>query len=474
MFDLGVIAAYFLVIIFIGYHSMKKIRNFSDYAVAGRGIPLALLFASMAATATGGGATIGRVAYAYHTGMVILVAAMGFVLNQVLTGLFIAPRMSEQRGVYTVGDMMGYHYGRAGRLLTSVFTFIYCISFYGVQVLAMGRILEAVTGWPLIPMTIVASIAVVAYTWAGGMWAVIFTDALQFIVLAFGITTTTWIALNHLGGVEGLVSRLDPGHLSITGGWSPGELLAFFLAFLLGEAVAPFYVQRYLTARTPAVSKWGVTLFGVYYGFYTIVITVIGLAGVILLPHIDPDLVLASFVRDFLPVGLVGLVFGSMLAAVMSTGDSVLNTSAVIFTRDVYQSFFNPAASDKTLLKWSKATTMIVGLGGVLASLLVPRVLDLLIYTYYLWAPSILPPLVVALLLGKTLERKVSPYAGPPAIVVGMLTTILWGSRFLGEPGGIPSLAAGVLANLITLGVVQILTTRKTPVGSFIPEGMEK
>ena len=166
-------------------------------------------------------------------------------------------------------------------------------------------------------------------------------------------------------------------------------------------------------------------VFGGYYGFYTIVIIALGLSGVLLLGDVEPDLVLTSIVRDVLPIGLRGAVFAALLAAVMSTGDSILNNASVIFTRDLYQKFFRPSASDQSMLRWSKATTMLIGAGGVVAAMSVPDVFELLVYTYTLWAPSIIPPLVVALVWGGPKDRRVSPWAAAPAIVAGISTTFL-------------------------------------------------
>lgn len=470
LLDLIVIVVYFLAILGIGFYSMKRVDSFDDYAVAGRGIPLALLFATMAATATGGGGTIGRVAYAYHTGMVIFVAALGFVINQILSGLYIAPRMREMGNFYTTGDVMGYYYGRSGRLLTGIFTFIYSVSIFGVQILAMGRILQTVTGLPLIPLTIAASAITVLYTWAGGMWAVIYTDAVQFIVLALGITTAGLKVFSHVGGASGIIAAIEPNHLKIIGVIPTGKLIALFIAFLFGEALAPFYVQRYLTSKDAKSSKWGVTSFGIYYAFYLVIIILLGLVGSILLPNTDPDLVMSTIVRDYLPIGLVGIVFGAMIAAIMSTGDSILNSAAVIYTRDIYQYFINPNADNAKLLKVSKVTTITVGVGGILAALMIPRVLDLLIVTYGLWAPSIIPPLAIAVIWGKALERKVSPYAAAPAIVIGLLSSFMWGPKVLGEPLGIPAVVVGMLANIIVFLVVHVVTRKKTPAGAYVPE----
>lgn len=235
-FDITIMIAFFVIILGIGYFSYRKVNSFEDYAVAGRRIPIVLLFATMAATATGGGATIGRVSYAYDIGLVVVAAAIGFVANQILTGLFIAPKMRAMGNVYTIGDIMEYYYGRLGLGISGVFTFLYSVGVYGVQILSMGLILHTMTGADLVLLTIIASAIVVLYTWAGGMFAVIYTDALQFIILAIGITTAAILSFNEVGGISGLQANLDPTYFNFTGGWSIGAFIAFFLTFLLGEA----------------------------------------------------------------------------------------------------------------------------------------------------------------------------------------------------------------------------------------------
>jgi SSS family solute:Na+ symporter len=471
--DLTIILVYFAVVLAIGYVSMGKIKGFEDYAVAGRRLPIVFLFATMAATATGGAATIGRASQSYESGIVMFTATMGFVLNQVLSGLFLAPRIRAIGKLYTVGDVMGFYYGRAAHALTGVFSFLYSVTLFGVQLLAMGRILQTITGLPLVPLMIAGSALTILYTGLGGMWAVIYTDLLQFIVLAFGITTAAMVAIHAAGGVTALVSKLDPVLMSPAGDWPSSQILAIFIAFLLGEALAPYFVQRYFSTKTPSDTRWGVTLFGSYYGFYTIVVIALGLSGVVLLGDVEPDLVLSSIVRDFLPIGLRGLVFAALLAAVMSTGDSILNNASVIFTRDLYQRFFRPSASDKNMLVWSKVSTIFIGAGGVVAALSLPDVFELLIYTYTLWAPSIIPPLIVALLWGAPKERRVSPWAAAPAIVAGIVTTFLWGEKFLGQPLGIPAVVAGVAVNLLVLAIVHAATSGRDPRGNFVPEEVD-
>ena len=472
--DLVVVFGYFALMLGIGVFSMKNVGDFDDYSVAGRSIPMAILFATIAATLCGGGSTIGRIAYVHNQGVVVLIGISGMAFGQILSGLYIAPKVREAgSSVYTVGDLFGMNYGRAGRLASSIVSFSFVIALFGVQILAMGRILETVTGIPLVPAAIISSVITIAYTYAGGMLAVILTDAIQFVVLALGITICGIMSLNNVGGINEAVQSViamgpEMAHKVdfFRPGWSATKLFAFFLTFFFGEMCAPYFIQRYATGKSAKDSKWGVTVFGVYYMFFLVTTLAIGVASLVLLPHVKPDLALTTLIAETLPPGISGLVFGALLAAVMSTGDSFINTAAVIFTRDIYNEFINPEASQQTLLSWTKKITVIIGVGGVGIALAFPKIFELMIYVYNLWAPAVIPPLLVALFLGK---GRVSAYAGAPAVVVGLLTAFIWGPKVLGDPMGIPSNLVGILANAVTMYVVHVMTRNMKPSANFEP-----
>ena len=126
--DYFVIAGYFALVMYLGYYSMKKVSSFDDYAVAGRSMPLPIFFAAIAATLCGGGATIGRISFMHTTGIIVFFALTGVVINQIFSGLFISGRVHNAgKNVYSLGDLYGIYYGRSGRLLSSVFGFLFCV-----------------------------------------------------------------------------------------------------------------------------------------------------------------------------------------------------------------------------------------------------------------------------------------------------------------------------------------------------------
>lgn len=478
--DIFVMFVYLAGVVGIGYYSMNKIEDFDDYAVAGRCIPAALIFGTIGATLCGGGATIGRIAFMHKQGLIVFVALMGVVFCQIFSGLYIAPKVRQLgKHVYTISDLFGMYYGRSGRLSSSLVSLFFLMSMMGVQLLAMGRILESVLGMDFMMATVISTVITVAYTWAGGMIAVLLTDAVQFVVITVGLSIAAYLGLEHVGGltnaIDVITSRAPESAMLLDffrSDWSALKLGAFFLAFMLGDMCAPYYIQRYAAAASPKDNKVGVTLFSVYYIFFLGTTAAIGIVSLYIQPSATPDLALTALVQTILPAGLSGLVMAALLAAVMSTGDSLFNTGAITFTRDIYNEFINPTATQQQLLKVSKIVTILLGIGATLFALVVPDILGLMVHIYTVWGPAIIIPLLAALMWGELNERKASAYAGMPSILAGGAVALIWGP-YLGDPYGIPNNIVGMAACLIVFVSVHMITRNWTPSKFFAPEPIE-
>ena len=357
--DYSIIILYLFVVVYIGWWAMKKVSNFDDYAVAGRGLPMSIFFAAIAATLCGGGATIGRVAFMHTTGIVVFAGLMGVVINQIFSGLYIAGRVHNIKNVYGLGDLCGLYYGHAGRLVSAVVSFLFCLGLFGVQILAMGAIMQTATGIDLIPAALISSAITLAYTCCGGMLGVTMTDAIQYVIIIVGISLCGWLAIDHAGGFDVMMANLQAApayvdNLKIFADWSPIQVVSLFFGFLFGEFCAPYFIQRYASTKSAKDSKAGVLIFSVHWIFFLATTAGIGLASMALQPDVKPDLAFTNLIRDVLPVGITGLVLAALLAAVMSSAAAFINTACVSYTRDIYNKFINPQATQAQMLRQSR------------------------------------------------------------------------------------------------------------------------
>lgn len=444
------IVVYLILVLAIGMQTMRRIKTPGDFAVAGNRIVWPVLFATLAATFLGGGATIGRAGESYNIGYAFAVAACAFPIQTILVGTFIAPRL-KRYDVETVGGVMEIHYGKPARLLTGVISMVYCTGVLGAQALALGTIFNTIIGTSVTTGIVIGMIFILVYATAGGMWADVQTDVLQFLMLGTFLPLALILGVREAGGVEGLVNSVPDGHLELFGAYDVMAFLGIFLAFLLGECLIPPYTQRALSAPDAHHARKGYALAGVFGFFFYFVTASLGLVAIVLFPGISSDQALPTIVREMLPVGIAGLVAASLLAVVMSTADSLLNSATVVFAKDIYEPFINPEVSQRKMLWLERGTNILIGLGALVFALSAESIVDALLYSYALWAPTIILPFLFAVL-----TRRSAPHAATSAMVVGGIATAYW-TWGLGEPNGITGLMVGLVANAATFALVYLV-----------------
>jgi SSS family solute:Na+ symporter len=232
------------------------------------------------------------------------------------------------------------------------------------------------------------------------------------------------------------------------GTWTAGLFASVFLAFLLGETLVPPYTQRAFSTPDPANARKGYVMSGIFAFFFFFVSASIGLVALALYPNISPDQAVPTVVKNVVPVGLVGLVVAALLAVVMSTASSYLNSIAVVFVKDVYQPFIDPNVSASRKVWLERGLSIVVGGAAILFAVSVPSIVDALLYSYALWAPTVIIPLILAVMWGFRSEA-----AALSAIVAGGGVAAVW-TWVLGEPFGITGLVAGLVVNVVTFAVV--------------------
>ena len=448
------VVVYFILVLAIGIQTMRRIKTPGDFAVAGNRIVWPVLFATLAATFLGGGATIGRAGESYNVGYAFAVAAGAFPLQTILVGVFIAPRLKRYKGAETVGDVMEIHYGRPARLLTGVISIVYCTGVLGAQALALGTIFHTIIGTSVTLGIVIGMIFILVYSTAGGMWADVQTDVLQFVMLGVFLPVALILGIREAGGVDELVASLPDGHLELFGAYDVMAFLGIFLGFLLGECLIPPYTQRAFSAPDASHARKGYALAGVFGFFFYFVSASLGLVALVLFPDIASDQALPTIVSEVLPIGIAGLVAAALLAVVMSTADSLLNSATVVFANDIVKAFLWPDIDRRRMLWLERCVNAVIGLGALFFALSAESIVDALLYSYALWAPTIIVPFLFAVL-----TRRSAPRAATSAMVVGGVATAYW-TWGLDEPHGITGLMVGLAANIIVFALVYLSLDR--------------
>ncbi len=392
-----IIVVYFIFIVTKGIRRSKEISDSDDFLVAGRNIGWFFLLCTMGATVVGGGASIGAIGRTYEWGILMLAVSSGWYIHFIFSGLFVAPRFREAE-LYTVAGYFGYRFGAKSRFIAFILSLLFSIGILGAQMVAFGKIITT-----MIPQlsyfwaVIIGGGIVILYSTAGGLLAVIHTDVYQFIILIVGFAITLILCVPDLLTSANQISVVVPTEFfQLDGGKGWLFLVTTFIAFLLGETFAPSYATRYCVAKNIKETKQGIVGAGVFLALtFPIILFFIALYARLHFPNIDPEMALPKTILKLNNPYVGGLIIAALMSAVMSSADSILNSSTAIFVKDLYEEYIAKLNTNtqKGLLI-ARVSSVVLGGLGILLALILPNIIDLLLLTYNLWAPGIILPVI--------------------------------------------------------------------------------
>ena len=446
MLDIAIVVIFFAINILIGVYSGRNINTFSEYSVWKRSFGSFAICASLTASFLGGGYIMGNAAKAYSMGMVYAYGLIGFSVKELLVGLFIAPRMQQYNDCHSVGDIIGRHYGPKAKFMTGVFSLLVCIGILGSQVSAIGVLFSTFFNMPTHTGILIGFGIIIFYSSLGGMRGVVYTDTFQFLIIMLGIPMILICGIAYVGGWQHFVEVIPSAKLNpFTNAKDQQVLLGLFLTFLLGEVLVPPYVQRLFMAKSTKQTKTATVVASLLSVPVFIVAGLIGLVAFLMAPQIVANDSMPYVVKMAVPIGLKGLVIAGLISVIMSSASSFLNAGSIAFTHDLLPSIIKfDHFNKKRQLVIVRLVSVFLGLGAMIMAMSVQNILDILIYSYNVWAPVILVQLVSAIL-----GKPASPKAFFCCAIIGILFTFVPTFVFP-ELSVLSGNVFGVLASLIT------------------------
>ena len=393
--DWIVVAAYLGGTLALGmWLARRGSRSLAEFFVGGRGIPWWLAGASMAAT------TFNVDTPLYVTGVVARRGIAGnwewwsFVVAHVLMAVVLA-RLWRRATVMTDAELIELRYGgRPAAILRATRALLFAVPINGLGIgygmLAMRKVivaLGALSGLPLPgdpQLWAVVAIVVITlvYAAAAGLWGVVTTDFVQLVLALLGALLVAGYALHEVGGLGALRGRLaatgHAGALHLVA--HPGDVALPFGTFLAyigiqwwayrGADGGGMFVQRLSAVKDERAAERAAGLFNLLnYVVRTWPWVVVALAAMVVLPGLaDPETAYPLMMVRYLPAGVLGLVFASLLAAFMSTVSTQVNWGASYLVRDLYQRFVAPEAAERRLVAVARAATVGITLLAAAAS----------------------------------------------------------------------------------------------------------
>jgi SSS family solute:Na+ symporter len=448
----AVVVAYVGVLTFVAVRA-RAAREFTEFSLARRALPLALVFGSLAATYVGPGFSIGFVGRGFNSGFLFLAVGLAYSIQNILVGLLVAPRLRGLKDCHTLGDAIGQKYDRRCQILAGIISVSICTFFAAVMAHAGKVVLKDILGLPGWSSVVIVVGVTALYTTFGGLRASVITDAFQFTTFAILLPVTLLLVLMfHLKG--GAAAFVKEASAVTSAGYDQAscvEIFGLLAAFLLGETLIPPYANRALASRTTQISRNGFILAGVFSIFWFTVMIALGVAARSIIPQATgEDHVLLNLVKSTMPTGGYALLLVVSVSVVMSSLDSLLNAGAVAFTQDIIKPLRRSYGGlrDRAALNIGRCATIVIAGIAAAGTPAVPSILDGLLICYTIWASAILPALIIGLWI-----KNPRPLAGILSMGVGTLVAMIAVAVLLLFPSAIetsviivPALAAALLA----------------------------
>ena len=419
--DYIIFVLYGIVIVGIAFWVTRKGEKTSeDYFLAGKSLPWWAIGASLIAANISAEQFIGMSGSGFAIGLAIASYEWMAAITLLIVGKFFLPIFIKKQ-IYTIPEFVAKRYNENLKTILAVFwiglyVFVNLTSVLYLGATALDTIMGDGSGAIMIYCIFGLAAFAALYSLWGGLAAVAWTDVIQVVLLIAGGLITTYIALTHVSP-DGTIMQgfrkiyevvpekfsmiLKRGEIITPNGKDAYVDLPGLAVLIGGMWVANLYywgfnqyiIQRTLAARDLREGQKGIAFAAFLKLLIPLIVVVPGIvayvmnseAGVITTASLDPSFMGAGgniindnaapwLISNFIPTGLKGLVLAALAAAIVSSLASMLNSTATIFTMDIYKPYFNKTASEGTLVKTGRITA---GIALIVAVAIAPQLSNL-------------------------------------------------------------------------------------------------
>ena len=408
--DYALIAAYFAATLAIGVWSVRKAKKSSrSFFLAEKSLPWWVIGLTMVAASISAEQMLGEVGYARDAGLVVSNWDLG-VFPALVLMIFVFLPLYLRSGVTTVPEYLERRYSKTTRLLFAIYTVLNNACITLVMVLALGATaLEHFVGLDLRWGVVILIVFTGAYTVAGGMLAVAWTQTLQCALLLIGGLTITVAGLLKVpGGLGGLFERMGESNLDhlvrpISDPYVPwpGLVLLMLSTNVWYCCTNQFYVQSCLGARDERHGRMGILLtvflapvLTLCFAFPGYIANDLAAQG-LLSEQARADATYPYLVMELLGPGVRGFLIAAVLGAIMSSVAAIVNATASVFTNDLYQRWMRPAASDRDLVRTGRIVGLVTLALAYPLTLVAGRYDYIFVYSQNAWCILAIPIMLV-------------------------------------------------------------------------------
>jgi len=440
----------FLVVVFlVGLWAGRGIKSIRDYALAGKVYGTGILTITLLATQLSGRVLFIVPHQLYTDGLIrFLVSVLGVVLSALFIGRFIVPKVSKFTKSLTMGEIMGEMYGKNTRMATGAIGFFFSICYTAVQVLVLGKIFSQFINVSTTQGVLIGGAIVIAYSTFGGIKSVTITDVVQFIMFIIAIPLIAYLVTHKAGGPNAILSQIPVEKLKVFGHKDFYKSLSMLLICFLPVVLSPPFVQRILMAKDSRQASNMYYISALFIPAFVILLVLISFGTMLLYPNTNPANIMQQAIQGVLPLKARGFAIAGLLAVVMSSADSYLNSAGLLVTNDICKPLCKKYHIHFNELKWVRGVTFLIGISTLIVAMFFKDITKLLVFGTSFLAIFITMPFILGVMGLKFNSKQF--FTAMAAALIAFLTSRL----FLDQKYIYLSMPIGMAVNKLTLLLV--------------------
>ena len=410
-----IIVGYFLLLTLIGVYFWKRMKHVRDFFTGGNAIPWWLAGVSFYLTGFSAFTFVAYSEMAYRFGFVAVTLAWSSAVGMVVGTFLLASRWRRARIMSPI-EFLEARYSPAIRQVLAWAGLPLKVIDDGLKIYATGVFVSVGLGYDLKTSILMSGVVMLLYTFMGGLWAVVVTDFIQFIILTLGVLVLFPLVFSQISSLEFFSSAGPSGFLlPVSAPFSPLYVIAFYLLIILSyngnwAFAQKFYsVQDERAARKAGLLAVGLKILGPPL-FILPAMAARSLMPELLQPPNSPQYTYAALSLKFLPAGLMGLMIAAMFSATMSTLSGDYNVMASVITEDIYRRLFDKDATQRRLVVVGRVATLVVGIltiaiGISLIASARKGLFEVMVTVFGLFVGPMLIPMLAGLLIRRVTWR---------------------------------------------------------------------
>ena len=454
------IIAYLLVTVLIGYWASRRVKTSGDFMLAGRSLPILLSSSALFATWFGSETVFGASSEFLKGGLYAVIEdPFGAALCLLLFGLFFARKLYSMN-LLTLGDFFKVRYGKKAELVSSALMAPPYVGYIAAQLVAMGLILNAVSGIDVWVGVVASAFVVTFYTYIGGMWAISITDFVQSIIIIIGLVVLAIVLANKAGGAGVVFQEVQPENFRFLPKAEWRDVVGYVAAWSvlgLGSIPSQDVFQRAMSSGSASTAVRSCYYAAILY----LTVAMLPLFISLCTKHLYPDqvmgdtqLTLPTMVLQHTNLAVQILFFGSLLSAIMSTTSSAILAPAAIFSENLVRPLMG-GLNDRQMLWLTRGSVLVFSALATVMACMRSNIYELVGESSVLSMVTLLAPLAFGIYWKRT-----TSLGAMASMITGFIAWVIF--EFVVDIS-IHSLVPATLVSIVALVAVSLFTRQESP-----------